>query len=706
MEENIREQGDLLKVRLEQQELISEISRGFISSGDSKTYVKEAIAKLGRYHNVSLVYIFGIDYQRSSTYLAYHWVADNTFPRVVEFDLFSLIKSFFPERLPNYITTAVVFCEDIAASSDESFRPLLSVDVNAFICAPLYVEGRLWGILSVEQCFTPRQWTSEEKSFVAMTASTISGIIMRDIYNTMLQDALYKATEASKAKGEFLSNMSHEMRTPMNAIIGMTAIGRNSKDMERKDYALNKIDDASTHLLGVINDVLDMSKIEANMLELSPIEFNFEKMLQKVVAVVNFRVDEKQQKFTVRIDKEIPKTLIADDQRLAQVITNLLGNAVKFTPEKGSVTLDARLIEEENGLYTVQISVSDTGIGISDEQQKRLFSSFQQAESSTTRKYGGTGLGLAISKSIVEMMGGKIWVQSELDKGSTFAFIIQAQRGTEEKQGLLNPDVNLSNVRILTVDDDPDILAYFHDIMQRFGIFCDTAISGEEALRLVNQNGCYHIYFVDWKMPGMDGIQLARELKVRASKDSVVIMISAAEWSAVVQEAKQAGVDKFLSKPLFPSAIAEIINECIGVNKQQVEEAQEDINGLFAGHRILLVEDVEINREVVLALLEPTQLTIDCAENGVEAVRMFKEAPERYDLIFMDVQMPEMDGYEATRRIRSLDIPAAQNVPIVAMTANVFREDIEKCLESGMNNHIGKPLDFDDLLDKLHTYLR
>jgi signal transduction histidine kinase/CheY-like chemotaxis protein len=581
----------------------------------------------------------------------------------------------------------------------------------AVIGAPLYVEGKFWGVVCVEQSLTPRNWTENEKGFVALTASTIAGVIMRDIYNTRIKKALHRATEASKAKSEFLSNMSHEMRTPLNAITGMTAIGKSAKDMERKDYALEKIGDASTHLLGVINDVLDMSKIEANMLELSPVEFNFEKMLQKVVTVINFRVDEKQQKLSIHIDKEIPRILIADDQRLSQVITNLLSNAVKFTPENGSITLEARCMGEEDGLYTIQISVTDTGIGISGEQQKRLFTSFQQAESSTTRKYGGTGLGLAISKSIVEMMGGKIWVNSEPQKGASFAFTIRAQRGAvKEKQKLLSTDVNWNNIRIMVVDDDPDILEYFRDITQGFGIYCDTAASGEEALALVRKNGAYHIYFVDWRMPVMDGIQLAREIKDHAAENSVVIMISAAEWGAIEDNAKKAGVNKFLSKPLFSSTILDIINECIGVESQQEKETHTDITGIFSGCRILLVEDMEINREVVMALLEPTKLEIDCAENGLQAVRMFSEAPDRYGLIFMDIQMPEMDGYGATRRIRAIESERGsgglrRRIPIIAMTANVFREDIEKCLDAGMNGHVGKPIDLGEVMEKLRSYL-
>jgi len=577
MTEEFKIQSKQLKDRLDQQELLSDISRSFVTSGDTHTLVNEAITKLGNYYKVSRVVIFKQDFQSDDASVSYIWTSDYNLPRRENFNPGKIVKASFPERLYNSATVPILSCPDTTTSKIDDFRELLHDSVNAFICAPLYVEGLLWGLLAVEQCKIPRYWTDVEKSFIAMTASTIAGAIMLDIYNTKLKDAVTKVTAASKAKSEFLSNMSHEMRTPMNAIINMTLIAKNAENLERKNYALDKIADASTHLLGVINDILDMSKIEANKFELYPVKCSFEKILQRVINVITFRVEEKHQSLTVHIENNIPKFIICDDQRLSQIITNLLSNAVKFTPEYGLINLDAKLIKEKKSVCTLQISVSDTGIGISKDHQAYLFQAFQQAETSTARTYGGTGLGLSISKKFVEMMGGMIWVESEIGKGSTFTFTVKVEHCEEEKEQELLKDI--------------------------------------------------------------------------------------------------------------------------------VKEKD------FSGHRVLLVEDMEINREIVLMLLEETNLEIDCAADGLQAVEMFIEEPERYEMILMDVHMPGMDGYEATKEIRSIEEKLKtrskykKRIPIIAMTANVFKEDINHCIKAGMDDHIGKPLDYEILLDKLRYYI-
>ena len=522
-----------------------------------------------------------------------------------------------------------------------------------------------------------------------------------------LRESMESLEVASKAKSNFLANMSHEIRTPMNAIIGMTNIGKAAGDIERKNYSLMRIEDASNHLLCVINDILDIAKIESGKFELSPAEFNFEKLLISVVNIFTFRVDEKKQKLTVYVDRNIPRLMFGDNPRLVQVITNLLGNAVKFTPEEGFITLNTYFLGEENGIYEIKISVTDTGIGISCEHQANLFQPFQQAENNTSRRFGGTGLGLAISKSIVEMMDGNIWVESEIGKGSSFIFTFKMKCG-EIKNDISDREIDWKNIRILAVDDDKHILQDFKGIIEKFGAYCDIADNGADALKLLESNSMYNLFFVDWKMPGMDGIELTEELKKRTTKtsNSFVVMTSAAEYNIIAGRAKKVGVDKFIQKPLFPSIIAEIVGEYFGTEKQQIEDTDTSIDGIFEGHRILLSEDVEINREIILTLLEPTLLEIDCAVNGKEAVQMFSAAPDKYELIFMDIQMPEMDGYEATRQIRALDTPEAKSIPIIAMTANVFKEDVDNCLAAGMNGHVGKPVNIDNVMDNLRKYLR
>ena len=536
------------------------------------------------------------------------------------------------------------------------------------------------------------------------------GIITQDVteQRTLQKEivaAKDQAEKSSLAKSEFLSRMSHEMRTPLSAIIGMTNIATAAEDIAKKQYCLDKISEASIHLLGVINDILDMAKIEANKFELSHTEFSFDKMLMRVINVVNFRIEEKGQHLVVNVSPDIPYAIIGDEQRLAQVITNLVGNAVKFTPENGTITITAEKLAEKDGGCTLRISVADTGIGISLENQAKLFKSFEQADGGISRKFGGTGLGLSISKRIVDLMGGEVWVESEAGKGSRFSFTIPAQRGTATSEKNLT-DVDWSNLRTLVVDEAPEVGEYFKKLSANIGFSCTVASSSYGALEILRKEGkdAFDIIFIDWKMPGMDGGELAGEITKGQESPPLIVMISAAELSDIEKQAREAGVRKFISKPLFAAAIVDTVSEIMGSHKDTDQAGSLASGGNFSGVTILLAEDVAINREIVLTMLEPTGISIDCAVNGAEACEKFRADPEKYSMICMDIHMPEVDGYDATRRIRGMDdIPWAKKIPIIAMTANVFREDIERCLGAGMNDHIGKPINFDILLQKLRA---
>ena len=591
---------------------------------------------------------------------------------------------------------------DMSPKEQARFSPQ---GILSLLIVPVFLRGDFWGFVGFNDCHEERLFSANEESVLWSGSLLITNALLRNEMTMELSAALEKAQIASQSKSVFLSNMSHEIRTPLNAIIGMTTIGKTAADIDKKNYAFEKIDIASSHLLGVINDILDMSKIEANKFELSDIDFDFERMLQKVVNVIIFRINEKRQVFTVNLDPEIPQRLVGDDQRLAQVITNLLTNAVKFTPDEGTISLRISVKDVADDIYSIQIDVTDTGIGISPEQQTRLFDSFEQAESSTSRRFGGTGLGLAISKQIVELMDGEIGVFSEVGKGSTFSVTVKLRRSTQDSEPLV--PMLMKDIHVLAVDDNYETREYFNALTGRMGLTCDTVSGGREALELLGRGAVYDICFIDWKMPEMDGIELTRAIKKASANDPVVIIISLYDWNAVEQDAKSAGVSGFLAKPIFYSDLLDCVNKHVGIKDadESEDDAPQEVTS-FEGCQVLLVEDVEINREIMLTLLEPTLLRIDCAANGIEAVEMFSSAPDAYDLILMDIQMPEMDGYEATRNIRALDIARAAKIPIIAMTANVFREDVDRCIEAGMNDHIAKPVDLDELYYKLNQYLR
>ena len=675
-----------LKRRLEQQQLMTTISQSFITAEETSVLVENALRQVGEFMDVSKIVVNTVE--NGFAVRRYEWAnakhGIHAFGPNVQLPFKGrhvLYDKFVTEKLPYLV------CHD--TSKDPAFAFLEGFGVKSAVLAPMHISGAYWGSIIMDDCLRVRKWDESDIQLVQLIGSVLSELIARGrteaelvrvsriadsspqlvlyireggdidyanlgaaqiwgyesveqmpknlyalldevtgklirenyrdrlfngklasfevpitrhdgerrtlLVSSFATDALHlgfgviatditekramekalteakeQAEQASRAKSDFLSHMSHEMRTPMNAIIGMTELGKTAADIARKDYCLGRIESASRHLLGVINDVLDLSKIEAGKLELSPTDFPVQRMLSTVVNVIQHRVEEKKLQFTIQVTEDVPAALVADEQRLSQVIANLLSNAVKFTPENGDILLSVTLENEADGVCVLRFAVKDSGIGISREQQARLFSSFAQADGSVSRKYGGTGLGLAISKSIVEMMEGAIWIESALGEGASFIFTIRAARGQAEAQ-----------------DGD--------------------------------------------------------------------------------------------------------------------RHEDEDETDIFRGHTILMAEDVDVNREIMLALLEHTGIKIDIAENGREALELFRANPA-YELVLMDIQMPEMDGYEAAQAIRAMDIPAAA-VPIIAMTANVFREDIQKCLDAGMNGHIGKPVDPAAVVDTLRMHL-
>ncbi|MDR1796337.1 MAG: response regulator [Clostridiales Family XIII bacterium] len=482
----------------------------------------------------------------------------------------------FSSALPIYLVLAVVLQSLLFRGTD--FLIMAGINLTIIVCCILYAGFHPEAIVFVIE--DRRLLVVDILQGLLICSLFISGIFRFQLWT--YNNERVKAEEASRVKGQFLANMSHEIRTPLSAIIGMTTIAEQTDDPARKDYSLMQIKNASHHLMGVVNDILDMSKIEEDKLEFDNIPFCFPEIIKRTADLFGFRAGEKRQTITIDLAPEIPGRLLGDDQRLAQVVGNLLSNAIKFTPEGGRIGIRAAWGGEEGGLCAIEVSISDNGIGITPEQQERLFVAFQQAESGTSRQYGGTGLGLTISKRIVEMMGGRIWVESEYGKGSTFSFVVKLAR--------------------------------------------------------------------------------------------------APEGGGAADAAAGAGA---------------------GAAGAAVDAASYD----FSAYRLLIAEDVEINREILITLLEPTGIRMDCAENGAEAVEMLAAAPRKYDIIFMDIQMPVMDGYEATRRIRALDDEKARSIPIVAVSANIFKEDIEKSLAAGMNAHTGKPIDIGEAIGYIMEFL-
>ena len=523
-----------------------------------------------------------------------------------------------------------------------------------------------------------------------------------------LSDALTAAEHANRAKTAFLSNMSHEVRTPMNAIIGLNNIAMNdpSASPKVKEY-LEKIGDSARHLLGIINDILNMSRIESGRMSIKSEEFSFANNLEQVNTIISNQCREKGLTYDCRIVGAVDDYYIGDAVKLKQVMINILGNAVKFTPEGGNVTF----VIEEGPRYdqkaTLKLVVSDTGIGMSREYLPHIFDAFSQEDGSSTSRYGSTGLGMPITKSIVELMNGHIEVESEKGKGTTFTVSVTLgesdRKIAQGEEGELNP----RELSVLVIDDDRIALEHAEIVLGQIGIRCDTAESGWEGVDKARirhgRREEYDLILIDWRMPEMDGIETTRQIRAIVGHDTPIIILTSFNWDDITEKAREAGVDTFVSKPLFAGSVMDEFREAFRRKNEALAKRTVQLNG----RRVLLAEDVAINAEIMIMVLSMREIEMDLAENGRRAVELFESHEAGYyDAILMDMRMPEMDGLEATRTIRAMDRPDAKSIPIIALTANAFDEDVQRSMQAGLNAHLSKPVEPAALFETLESLIQ
>jgi PAS domain S-box-containing protein len=704
---------EALQYRLEFERLIATISTNFINLkiDEIDNWISQALQALGEFGSIDRGYIFLFSEDGKKMDNTHEWCTEGIEPQIQH--LQGLSVSDFPwwmEQLDRLEMIHVSSTGDLPPEATVELEKLKAKEIQSLIVLPIVSRGVLIGFLGFDSVREAKIWAKENASLLRIVREFFSNILERKKREKELIETREAALQASKAKSEFLASMSHEIRTPMNAIIGMAELlWETSLTSEQKQY-VRVFRSAGENLLSIINDILDISKVETGHIELENIEFFLDELLEKTGETLAIRAHAKDLELSYSINPDVLTALVGDPIRLRQVIVNLIGNAVKFT-EKGEVVLRVENDKENKKPGSLLFSVSDTGIGIPEEKLETIFESFTQADSSTTRKYGGTGLGLAISKRLVELMKGRIWVESESGKGSTFYFTAQFGIQTEAKKRKPLPPVDMKGLKILVVDDNETNRLILRETLTNWDTQVTEAESGDLALdelkRAKSIGDHYELVLLDSRMPGKDGFQVAENIKKDPGlADVTIMMLTSTRRRGDIKKCQELGIASYLVKPIKKSDLQDALKTAIAKTEIASEEPEvAEIAEIKHGLNILFVEDSEDNRFLIQAYLKKSPHRLTIAENGEIAVKEFKS--DKYDLVLMDMQMPVMDGYTATTMIREWEKEEGiKPTAIIALTAYALKEEVQKCLDAGCDEHLSKPIKKATLLETINKYTR